>query len=251
MKNSITRFTGRVEYFAKYRPGYPEQVIGALEKNIGFDTSKDIADIGCGTGILSKLFLSNGNLVFGVEPNDEMRSEAERQLGKFLNFISVNGTAENTCLATNSADMITVGNAFHWFDPKKTKKEFKRVLRKGGHVVILWNERKNSSPFMKALDSILKPLNLLHEEMERDLSDKNFLKSFFGEEKIHTGTFPNFQMLDLNGLKGRVQSISYVPEEGDEHKKVMKDIKDLFDKFNNGGQVKIEYVTKVFYGNLT
>ncbi|MCE1164241.1 MAG: class I SAM-dependent methyltransferase [Bacteroidetes bacterium] len=250
MKNSITRFTGRVEYFAKYRPGYPEQVIGALEKNIGFDTSKDVADIGCGTGILSRLFLSNGNLVFGVEPNDEMRAEAEKQLGRFLNFISINGTAENTALATNSADVITVGNAFHWFDLKKTRKEFKRILRKGGHVVILWNDRKNSSPFMKALDAILKPLNKEHEELEQNLSDKDFLNSFFGEEKIHSSSFPNFQTLDLNGLKGRVQSISYVPESGDEHKKIMNGIKDLFDKFNNGGQVKIEYLTKVFYGNL-
>ncbi len=250
MKNSITRFTGRVEYFAKYRPGYPEQVIGALEKNIGFDASKDIADIACGTGILSRLFLSNGNLVFGVEPNDEMRAEAEKSLGKFLNFISVSGTAENTTLATNSADVITVGNAFHWFDLKKARKEFKRVLRKGGHVVILWNERKNTSPFMKALDAVLKPLNEEHDELEQNLSDKDFLKSFFGEERIHSNTFPNFQMLDLNGLKGRVQSISYVPESGDEHKNVMKEIKDLYDKFNNGGQVKIEYVTKVYYGNL-
>ncbi|MDD5361732.1 MAG: class I SAM-dependent methyltransferase [Ignavibacteria bacterium] len=250
MKNSITRFTGRVENYAKYRPGYPEQVISALEKNIGFDQAKDIADIGCGTGILSKLFLNNGNLVFGVEPNEEMRANAEKQMAKFLNFISVNGTAENTALATHSVDIVTVGQAFHWFDFKKAKKEFNRILRKDGHVVILWNERKNTSLFMKALNKTLKTLNQEYEEAEENIADKDLLKTFFGEDKMHTNLFQNFQMLDLAGLKGRILSISYVPESGDEHKRIMNEVKDLFDKYNNGGQVKLEYTTKVFYGKL-
>lgn len=250
MKNSITRFTEKVEYFSKYRPAYPEQILSSLEKNIGFDSSKDIADIGSGTGILSRLFLNNGNLVFGVEPNDEMRERAEKHLEKFLNFISISGTAEKTALATNSVDLISVGQAFHWFDIKKAKKEFKRILRKNGHVVIIWNERKITSLFMKELNSILELLGQEFEDAERNLADSEFHKTFFGEEKVHTHSYPNFQMLDLNGLKGRIQSISYFPDTGDEHKKIMKEVKAVFDKYNNGGQVKLEYVTKILYGNL-
>jgi SAM-dependent methyltransferase len=250
MKNNVASFTGRVEEFAKYRPGYPEQIISLLENKIGFDPSKDIADLGCGTGKLSRVFLNNGNLVFGVEPNEEMRTMSEKLLSKFINFISVEGTAEVTALATNSVDVITVGQAFHYFDLKKAKKEFKRILRKDGDAVIVWNERSNNSQVMKAVNKILLSLNQEHEEAEKNLVDKNLLKAFFGEEKVGTSTFPNYQMLDLAGLKGRIHSISYVPASGSENKRVMNDVKDVFEKFNNGGQVKIEYTTKVFWGKM-
>jgi SAM-dependent methyltransferase len=250
MKNSISRFTGRVDNYAKYRPSYPEQVILLLEKKINFDASKDIADIGCGTGILSRVFLNNGNLVFGVEPNDEMRAMSEKLLGKFINFISINGTAEKTMLAPHCADIITVGQAFHWFDLKKTKSEFKRILKKDGHVVLVWNERTNGTPFMKALNAILKSLNEEYEEAEKNHADKKLLKTFFGTEDFHASSIVNFQNLDLTGLKGRVQSISYVPEKGEEHNRIMKELKDIFDRFNNGGMVRIEYKTKVFAGAL-
>jgi SAM-dependent methyltransferase len=250
MKNNVASFTGRAEDFAKYRPGYPEQIISLLESKIEFDQAKDIADVGCGTGRLSRLFLTNGNLVFGVEPNEEMRLMSEKLLSKFINFISVDGTAEETKLATSSVDIISVGQAFHWFDLKKTKKEFKRVLRKDGHVVIVWNERTNSSQVMKAVNKILKSLNQEHEEAEKNLVDKNLLNTFYGVEKVGSSTIPNYQMLDLSGLKGRIQSISYVPGSGSENKRIMKEIKDVFEKYNNGGLVKIEYTTRVFYGKL-
>lgn len=244
------RFTGKAEDYAKYRPGYPEQIISLLETKTGFDSSKDIADVGCGTGILSKLFLNNGNLVFGVEPNEDMRKKSEKLLGKFINFISVDGTAEETHLATNSVDMISVGQAFHWFDHKKTKKEFKRILRKDGYIVIIWNERKNNTPLMKAINNILKSIGHEHHDAENDLMDKELLSTFFGADKVASSTFPNFQMLDLAGLKGRIQSISYVPESGSENKRIMNEIKDLFERYNNGGMVKVEYTTRVYYGNL-
>ena len=243
------RFSGRAEDYARYRPGYPEQVISLLETKIDFDSSKDIADIGCGTGILSRLFLNNGNLVFGVEPNEDMRTKSEKLLSKFINFISVDGAAEDTHLATNSVDMISVGQAFHWFDHKKTKKEFKRILRKGGYIVIIWNERKNNTPLMKAINKMLKSIGDEHHEAEKDLMDKDLLNTFFGKEAAYS-TFPNFQMLDLAGLKGRIQSISYVPETGQENKQIMSELKELFEQYNNGGMVKIEYTTRVYYGKL-
>lgn len=250
MNNHTKRFSGKADDYAKYRPSYPEQIIGFLENKIGFDASKDIADIGCGTGILSRLFLNNGNLVFGVEPNEEMREKAEKLLSKFINFISVEGTAEETKLANNSVDMITVGQAFHWFDLKKTKKEFKRILRKDGNVVVIWNDRKNNTPIMKLMNGILKSLGHEHHEAEKDLMDKNLLSTFFGKEKVASTIFPNFQMLDLSGLRGRILSISYVPDKGEEHKRIMSEVKDMFDRYNNGGMVKIEYTTRVYYGNL-
>ena len=145
------RFSNRVENYVKYRPNYPKKIISFLEKEIGLSSSSIIADIGSGTGISSEMFLKNGNIVYGVEPNKEMREAAERLLAEHPNFKSINGTAEDTTLAANSIDILSAGQAFHWFDVIKTEIEFKRILKNGGWVVLVWNEREtNSSLFLKA-----------------------------------------------------------------------------------------------------
>lgn len=250
MKNHTNRFTGRVENYAKYRPSYPEQIIPLLEKKIGFDPFKDIADIGCGTGFLSRVFLNNGNIVFGVEPNREMRDMAEKLLSKFINFLLIEGTAEDTKLASKSVDIITVGQAFHWFDLKKAKPEFRRILRDNGHVVLVWNERKNSTQFMKVYNKLMKTLKKEYELAEKKIADTQMLKSFFGKSGYKAHTFANYQMLDMNGLKGRVQSVSYIPTEGEAFVNIMNTLKEIFDRYNNGGMVKLEYTTRIYIGTI-
>ena len=103
-----------------------------------------VADIGSGTGILSELFLKNGNTVYGIEPNNNMREGAERNLQKYPNFISINGSAEDTSLKNESIDLATAAQAFHWFDVENAKKEFKRILKPNGSVVIIWNNRRKT-----------------------------------------------------------------------------------------------------------
>src|SRR5689334_2737571 len=127
ISNSTKRFSNRVEQYVKYRPSYPKEIIPFLEKNAGLNSSFVIADIGSGTGISTKLFLDNGNKVFAIEPNNEMRKKGEELLRDHSSFISINGTAEQTTLADGSIDMIVAGQAFHWFDAGKTKSEFRRI----------------------------------------------------------------------------------------------------------------------------
>jgi hypothetical protein len=103
---------------------------------------------------------------------------------------------------------------------------------------------------MKAYNKLLKSFSKELDKAKDNIADKEFLKSFFGHDEYHTQTLPNFQILDFNGLKGRILSISYIPLEGPEHKEIMNGVKDIFEKFNNGGQVKLEYATRVFIGNL-
>ena len=107
--NSTTRFSDRVAYYIKYRPGYPAKVITLLNREIGLSPATVIADIGSGTGISSELFLKNGNRVFGVEPNQPMREAAESRLAGYDAFISINGTAEATTLPDASVDLVTAG----------------------------------------------------------------------------------------------------------------------------------------------
>src|SRR5437764_251262 len=114
--DSTARFSDRVENYVRYRPGYPIQVLAMLERQTNLTRNSIIADVGSGTGISSKLFLDHGNMVYGIEPNREMREAAEKLLKGYRNFHSVNGTAESTTLAESSVDFVIAGQAFHWFD---------------------------------------------------------------------------------------------------------------------------------------
>src|SRR4051812_26588364 len=106
MSNPTRRFSSRVENYVKYRPSYPAEVVELLAAECGLTPTALVADVGSGTGLLAELFLKNGNHVFGVEPNREMREAGERLLGSYANFTSVNGTAEATTLPDRSVDMI-------------------------------------------------------------------------------------------------------------------------------------------------
>src|SRR4051812_30252980 len=112
--NTKQRFSDRVENYIKYRPGYPEEIIPALQLEIGLMSGDIVADIGSGTGISAKIFLENGNTVYGVEPNQPMRKAAEDLLKEYDDFISVEGSSEATTLDDASIDLIVCAQAFHW-----------------------------------------------------------------------------------------------------------------------------------------
>ena len=157
MANSTERFTDRVENYSKYRPTYPAGVINLLKSECGLSPESDVADIGSGTGILAKLLLRNCKRVFGVEPNAAMRDAGKALLKNYPTFITVAGSAENTTLPDASIDLITAGQAFHWFDEMKARVEFKRILKSGGFVALVWNDRRlDSTPFLAAYEQLLR-----------------------------------------------------------------------------------------------
>lgn len=135
------KYTFNAEKYSKYRTEYPKEFIDYLYENVGLSNNSIIADIGSGTGKLSNLLLLKGSLVYSVEPNDDMRKVAEKDLSKFSNFTSINGTAENTTLQNSSVDFITVGTAFHWFNMEEFKKECQRILKPNGKVILVWISR--------------------------------------------------------------------------------------------------------------
>src|SRR2546428_9320787 len=149
------RFTGRALFYSTSRPSYPSRILNILKTEIGFDETYVVADIGSGTGLLSELFLANGNRVIGVEPNDDMRIFAGKSLRKFSKFLSIRGTAEHTSLESASIDLVTVGQALHWFDCEASSREFARILKMKGHVCIVYNDRNNEDSFMKDYDQVV------------------------------------------------------------------------------------------------
>src|SRR4029077_9627439 len=107
VSNATSRFSGRVQNYVRYRPGYPPEVVRTLQDECGLSSNAIVADIASGTGLWTRILLENGNRVFGVEPNNEMRAAGERLLADFSNFTSVAGTAEATTLPDHSADFVT------------------------------------------------------------------------------------------------------------------------------------------------
>jgi ubiquinone/menaquinone biosynthesis C-methylase UbiE len=246
------RFSGRVENYIKYRPGYPSAVVDTLASDCGLTEKSIVADIGSGTGILSELFLTHGNPVFGVEPNREMREAGERLLKKHPNFTSINGTAEATTLADGSVDFITAGQAFHWFDRIPTRKEFARILKTNGWVALIWNDRHiDTSPFLCAYEKLLHRYGTDFEAVVHRNADAAAIAAFFAPHLSTLREFDNRQVFDFDGVRGRLLSSSYAPEPGHpNHRPMLDALRAIFDKHQIDGRVEFTYTTVVYFGHL-
>jgi ubiquinone/menaquinone biosynthesis C-methylase UbiE len=244
------RFANRVENYVKYRPDYPHDIISFLKNELSLDSSWIIADVGSGTGILSKMFLENGNTVLGVEPNKEMREAAENILRDYSKFKSIDGTAESSSIEENSVDLITAAQAFHWFNLEKSKKEFKRILRNNGWIVLIWNERKTEeTQFLKEYENLLNNFSVDYKLVDHRRINDHVLNKFFKDYTLKV--FPNFQEFSFDGLEGRLLSSSYVPTpDHPNYKPMMKALSDIFNRYNLNGKVKFEYKTKLYYGKI-
>jgi ubiquinone/menaquinone biosynthesis C-methylase UbiE len=179
MGNTVERFSNRVENYVKYRPGYPQEILDLFTTKMNLREDSIVADIGSGTGISAKLFLENGNPVFGVEPNRAMRAAAENFLKDYPNFRSVSGTAENTSFENKSIDFVVAAQAFHWFEESKTRREFERILKDDGFIALIWNERQlHTTAFLRDYESLLIEFGTDYEAVRHENITKETLRIF-------------------------------------------------------------------------
>jgi SAM-dependent methyltransferase len=251
--DSVTRFSSRVENYVKYRPSYPPAIIEFMTAELHFSPAAMIADVGAGTGKLTELFLDNGNPVYAVEPNEDMLAAAQTLLGERPNFYPIAATAEATTLPFQSVDFITAAQAFHWFDREKTKVEFRRILRPNGHVLLIWNEWRQDSPFLHAYQDIIDRYTVDYGAVNRQRvtgeSKEEALGSFLGP--FQTRTFDNVQQLDFAGVKGRLLSSSYSPlPDHPNHLPMLAALQKAFDEYAENGRIAFAYDCDVFYGQL-
>jgi SAM-dependent methyltransferase len=246
------RFSNRVADYLRYRPHYPEGVLDFLSSQCHLSAAHTIADIGSGTGFLSELFLKNGNPVFGVEPNQEMRQAGEEYLAAYPRFTSIEGSAEASTLSDCCADFVTVGQAFHWFKPAPTHREFARILRPDGWVAIVWNDRSLSTAgFMVSYEELLVRFGTDYSRVKDSYPQAKDIRAFFSHEKFLTHGLPNSQEFDLESLRGRLRSSSYVPTEGDPNfAPMMAGLDALFATHQKNGRVRMEFSTWVHVGQL-
>jgi ubiquinone/menaquinone biosynthesis C-methylase UbiE len=250
-RDSTRRFSSRVDNYVRFRPGYPKEIVTMLKSECGLNAQSVVADIGSGTGKSTEMFLENGNSVFGVEPNREMREAAERLLKSFPNFTSVKATAEETSLPNASTNFIVAGQAFHWFDRARCRKEFARVLKPGGWVVLIWNDRKTeATQFLVEYEKLLKTYATDYSKVDHKNIDDGVVRDFFGYAPMKK-IFPSAQQFDFEGLKGRLLSSSYAPDVGQPgHNEMLRELESIFNARQENRRVEFAYDTVVYYGKL-
>lgn len=243
------RFSGRASSYARARPGYPQALfdhlfsVGALFKGC------KVADLGSGTGIFSELLLHQGLSVFAVEPNQEMRAVAEARLSEMRGFTSIAGSAERTTLADHSLDAVTAAQAFHWFDLGPTQEEMVRILRPGGQVIMVWNNReKEIGAFHRAYSQLVE--RFARDKEEIDVLRKDPQERFY-PAGYHHAQFQHSKEYDLDDLECLITSASYMPKQGElGFLEMIEELRFLFGEFQIGGKVTIGYVTDCYHGGL-
>lgn len=244
-----TRFSDRVRNYVLYRPGYPPAVLDVLRGETGLSPAHAVADVGSGTGISARLFLEAGNTVHAVEPNAEMRAAAEAALGGELRFHSVAGSAEATTLPDASVDYVVAAQAYHWFDPPAVRREWLRILRPGGWMVLLWNARRtDTTPFLRGYEALLHAHGTDYASVNHENVTPERIAQALGPD-FGRRDVPNEQVFDFVGLKGRLLSSSYAPNEGHPgYAPMLAALERLFRDHAQDGYVRFEYDTQVYWG---
>jgi SAM-dependent methyltransferase len=241
------RFTGLSDGYAKYRPGYPAEALEFVLGRCGLRPGSVLVDVGCGTGISTRLFAAKGLHVIGIEPNAEMRSVAEAATNGD-NPSYRDGRAEATGLPDGSVDAVLAAQAFHWFEPETALREFHRILKPGGWAILLWNERDENDPFTAAYGAIIRTApNAAAIEMPRARAGELLLNNGLFKDS-ERAVFHNQQRLDEEGLLGRAFSASYAPREPGEAAKFAAALRSVFACHQQQGEVVLHYETSVYLG---
>ncbi len=245
------RFSDRVDNYVRYRPGYPPEILEMLRHECGLRRDHVIAEIASGTGIFTRLLLENGNPVIAVEPNAEMRGASSHLQQLFPNLKLMHGTAEETGLSAASVDFIMAAQAAHWFDPQKTRQEFKRILKPEGWCVLIWNERRtNGSPFLEEYENLLQTYCPEYKD-KRHGKTSRIAHAFF-PEGYRERVFRNNQQFDFAGLTGRLLSSSYCPlEDHPNYGPMMQELNRIFRAYAVSDKVQFDYDTHVYFSRLS
>jgi SAM-dependent methyltransferase len=244
------RFSGLADLYARCRPTYPAAAIDFVVSRTGLRPGSVLADVGCGTGISSRLFADRGVTVIGIEPNAAMRTQAETlpPLPGTPAPRYADGTAEATGLASASADVVLAAQAFHWFRPDPALSEFCRVLRPGGWVVLMWNERDETDEFTAAYGAVVRTAReTASVEGPRGRAGDPLLTSPLFE-RAQRVPFHNEQELDEEGLLGRSFSASYAPKDPAEAAAFAAALREVFARFRRAGKVVLRYETSAYLG---
>ena len=232
------KFSGKAQFYNS-RPTYPQECIDYLVNKFGLSSNNVIADVGAGTGILTKPFLNMGCSAYAVEPNDDMFTELSKNLSQYSNVILLKTSAEKTEIPENSCDAVVVGTAFHWFDKDKFHSECERILKNKKYIAIL--RISNNTEADKRIEEI-------KHYSEQDLSDA---KEFFGKGFIEYVSFEYTLTFDEERYINNLLSSATAPLPNDANfDEYVNKCKSVFHKHFSTGAAELPFIVNCYIGRL-
>lgn len=246
------RFSGRVQAYLAYRPRFPRGIITFLREHGALRDGAVVADIGAGTGMLAEIFLEAGHRVIAVEPNDEMLEACRALAAQQPALRVIQGQAEATTLPDASVDLIAVGRAMHWFDWPRAHREFARILRPGGWVLVATNGHRDSgAPVSNRISAILRKWRTDSAEADtrRDFSER--LREFLDTSSWHRTTLHHAMTVDFQTLLGYAESLSAIPRPGERgYEGMVAELRAVFEEYEHDGNLVTPLACELYLGRV-
>jgi SAM-dependent methyltransferase len=245
-------FSSKATDYAASRPDYPAALYDALRDSGALPRVPSlVADLGAGTGLFCEGLLARGHHVFAIEPNAAMRAAADARLHGYAGYQGVDGSAEATTLPDHSVDLVTAAQAFHWFEVEPTQRECLRILRPGGKVALIWNDRILSDPLQREIEAIFSEFGGATREALLTHESRRGSAQFFGGEETTRIDLPHEHELGRDGLRSLVLSRSYMPpRESEAGAQALERVDRVFDAHADSGRVTMRYRTQATVGAL-
>ncbi|MBD5129376.1 MAG: class I SAM-dependent methyltransferase [Ruminococcaceae bacterium] len=242
------KFTGKADLYEKFRPSYPDELIDFLYDNA---RCENVADIGAGTGKFTRCLLRKPWSVTAVEPNDDMREK----LTAIEGITIVNAPAENTTLGDKSVGLVTVAQAFHWFDKEKFAGECGRILTDGGKLAIVWTGFVEEG--LSARQTELCEKYSIELQIRKSMGDDSykresddFLRNRYFKS-VEVAEYSGERVFDRESFVGETLSRSHSPREGQPHyEPFVSELNALFSEFENNGKAAVKTKTICYLGSF-
>jgi ubiquinone/menaquinone biosynthesis C-methylase UbiE len=241
-------FSTKAERYAKFRWDYAASAIETIINLTQMSVNSTVADIGAGTGILTKHFVAKAQKIYAIEPNFELRQILTRELRAFPSILVMDGCAEAIELPDNSVDVITVAQAIHWFDPEPARQEMMRILKGEGWLVLIRNYGANSEP-NKAVRSLMTEEYDANFSVVTERPKEQPARFYFGNDDFKTIGFPFAFQQGWEEFIGTLTTVSFMPDE--DHPlfpKLETEAKKIFSQYSNHGYWKVEGETELIIG---
>ncbi len=246
--DNTQKFSGKADIYQQARPNYAQELLDFIAHTWQIGEGSLVADIGSGTGIFSRQLLGLGARVYAVEPNADMRAKAEELLGGSPNFVSVDGSAENTTLPEHSFNLVTAAAAFHWFDTERFKQECARILIDGAPVVLLWNEANLSAEINQGREAIFRKFCPNFKGFSGGNDQEGAIKRAFFDGDMQEKRFSNPLIYDRQTFINRALSASYSLIETDPgFAAYMKELGELFDQLAEDKKIVIPQDSVIYF----